>query len=68
LKNQANEITSKIHHLVPQAYIKELAPNILKFVLPFTEQNKFAGLFAELEKIDGVQVIKKTGDNGITIF
>ena len=48
----------KIHKIIPKAYRLDnyTTQNQLKFVLPFSEQNKFASLFLELEKIPDIKV------------
>jgi len=48
---------SKIHSITPEAYqFDDSGANLLKCVLPFTEQHKFAELFSELEKLPDIQV------------
>ena len=61
LENQAFQITTKIHQIIPTSYSLDnsTAANILKWVLPFSEQNKFAELFAELEQLSGLNVFTK---------
>jgi len=57
LKSQTFEIMTKIHSITPEAYqLDDSTTNLLKYVLPFSEQNKFAQLFAELEKFPDLQI------------
>jgi len=57
LESQTFEIMSKIHSITPEAYqFDDSGANLLKCVLPFTEQHKFAELFSELEKLPDIQV------------
>ncbi len=57
LEDRAFEITTKIHNITPKASRHDdFTGNMLKYLLPFSEQNKFAELFSELEKIGGIQM------------
>jgi len=58
IQNQADEITTMIKRIIPSSIRQyETTLNNIQYVLPFSEQSKFSTLFAELEKINNIQVI-----------
>ena len=59
-ENQTYEIISKMHDIIPEAYrMDDSTTNLLKWVLPFSAQNKFSMLFTELEKFPDLQVCEE---------
>jgi len=57
IHNRALEITDKIHSFIPLAARDyNVAPNIIQFTLPFSEQLKFADLFEELETLEDLSI------------
>jgi len=51
------DITQRVHRIIPTAIRNyDAAPNVLEYTLPFSEQRRFAELFAELESMKDVQV------------
>jgi len=60
LQAQACDIDSKVKNHIPHAIgHSDIALNLIKYILPFEDLSKFSPLFAELEKLKGLQVKKK---------
>lgn len=48
---------TRIHKIVPTSYsLDDSTANMIRCVLPFYEQNKFAQLFSELEQLPGLNI------------
>lgn len=60
LESQTFQIMTKIHRIVPASYsLDDSTASILKYALPFSEQDKFAQLFSELEQVPDINVTPK---------
>ncbi len=57
LASQTFQIITKIHQIIPSSYsLDDSTASILKYALPFSEQDKFAQLFSELEQIPDLNI------------
>lgn len=63
------EIIALVQSRIPQAtLVGQTANDVVKICLPFSEQPKFAELFKEIEKEDGLQVINITSQASLIVW
>jgi len=57
LQERARDIASIMHNIIPTGSLhSDTSLNVIKYTLPFNEQNNFSKLFFELEKMKEIQV------------